>query len=88
MILEVKVTPNAPRNEILGWEGTRLVIKIKGVPEKGRVNKNLIEFLSKTLNIAKSQIKIVAGETSRLKKLDIQGGLLLFPEGRGLNTSL
>jgi uncharacterized protein len=73
MILEVKITPNAPRNEILRWEGTRLVIKIKGVPEKGKVNENLIEFLSKTLKIAKSQIKIVAGQTSRLKKLEIQG---------------
>lgn len=73
MILEVKITPNAPGNEILRWEGTRLVIKIKGVPEKGRVNENLIEFLSKTLKIAKSQIRIVTGVTSRLKKLDIRG---------------
>lgn len=73
MILEVKITPNAPRNEILRWEGTRLVIKIQGVPEKGKVNENLIEFLSKTLKIAKSQIRIVAGMTSRLKKIDIQG---------------
>lgn len=73
MILEVKITPNASRNEILRWEGTRLVIKIQGVPEKGKVNENLIEFLSKTLKIAKSRIEIVSGQTSRLKKLDIQG---------------
>lgn len=73
MILEVKITPNAAKNEILRWEGARLVIKIKGVPEKGKVNENLIDFLSKTLKIAKSQIKIVTGHTSRLKKLNIQG---------------
>lgn len=73
MLLEVKITPQAPRNKILRWEGTRLVIKIQGIPEKGKVNENLIEFLAKTLQIAKSQIRIVAGETSRLKKLDIQG---------------
>lgn len=73
MILEVKITPNAARNEILRWEGTRLVIKIQGVPEKGKVNENLIEFFAKTLKIAKSQITIVAGKTSRLKKLDIEG---------------
>jgi len=72
MIIEVKITPNAPKNEILRWEGTRLVIKIQGVPEKGKVNENLIEFLSKALKIAKSQIKIVSGQTSRLKKLSIQ----------------
>lgn len=73
IILEVKITPNAPKNEILRWEGTRLVIKIKGVPEKGKVNENLVGFLSKMLKIAKSRIRIVSGETSRLKKIDIQG---------------
>lgn len=73
MILEVKITPNAPKNEILRWEGTRLVIKIQGVPEKGKVNENLIEFLSKKLKVPKSQIKIIAGQTSRQKKLKIQG---------------
>lgn len=73
MILEVKITPNSSKNEILRWEGSRLVIKIRGIPEKGKVNENLMEFLSKTLKISKSQIKIVAGQTSRLKKLSIQG---------------
>lgn len=73
MILEVKITPNAPKNEILRWEGDRLVIKIQGVPVKGKVNENLIEFLSKSLKIAKSKLKIVSGETSRIKKLEIEG---------------
>lgn len=73
MILEVKITPNAQKNEVVRWEENRLVIKIQGVPEKGIVNKNLINFLAKTLGIAKSQIEIVAGHTSRLKKLNIQG---------------
>lgn len=73
MILEVKITPNASKNEILRWEENRLVIKVQGVPEKGTVNENLINFLAKALGIAKSQIKIVAGRTSRLKKLNIQG---------------
>ncbi len=73
MILEVKITPNSSKNEILRWEGSRLVIKIRGVPEKGKVNENLMEFLSKTLKVSKSQIKITAGQTSRLKKLSIQG---------------
>lgn len=73
IILEVKITPNAPINEILRLEGTRLVIKIQGVPEKGKVNENLVEFLSMALKISKSQIRIVSGKTSRLKKLNIQG---------------
>jgi hypothetical protein len=73
MILEVKITPNSSKNEILRWEENRLVIKIHGIPEKGKVNEILIEFLSNKLKVSKSQIKIVAGQTSRLKKLNIQG---------------
>lgn len=76
MILEVKITPNAHKNEILRWEGNLLVIKIRGVPEKGKVNENLIEFLAKILEILKSQIKIVAGHTSRLKRIEIKDVLL------------
>lgn len=73
MILEVKITPNASKNEILRWEERRIAIKIKGIPEKGKVNENLISFLAKTLGIAKAQINIVSGQASRLKKLNIQG---------------
>jgi uncharacterized protein len=73
MILEVKITPYASKNEILYWEENRLVIKIQGVPEKGEVNENLIAFLAKTLGIAKSRIEIITGKTARFKKLNIQG---------------
>jgi uncharacterized protein (TIGR00251 family) len=73
MILDVKVTPYASKNEILRWEDNRLVLKIQGVPEKGKVNENLIAFLARILKIPKSDIHILTGETSRLKKLNIQG---------------
>lgn len=73
MILNVKVTPNASKNEILGWEGDLLRIRVRGVPEKGRVNEELISFLAKYLKVAKSQIEIISGQTSRLKRLKIDG---------------
>lgn len=73
MSLEIKVTPFASKNEIVRWEEDRLVVKIQGVPEKGKVNENLIDFLAKTLGIPKSRIEIISGKTSRIKKLNIQG---------------
>jgi hypothetical protein len=73
IILQIKVTPNASKNQILGWEGNLLRLRIKGVPEKGRVNEELIEYLAETLDIAKSQIEILSGHTSRLKRLKIEG---------------
>jgi uncharacterized protein (TIGR00251 family) len=73
MLLQVKVTPNASKNEILGWEGSLLRIKIRGAPEKGKVNEALIEFLANELNIAKSRIELLSGHTSRFKRLKIEG---------------
>jgi len=75
----VKVTPNAAKNQIIGFEEGILRIRVRGVPEKGRVNEELIEFLAKTLGIAKSRIEILTGHTGRLKRLKIEG-LAEFPK--------
>ena len=77
--LAVKVTPNARRNEIVGWEEQRLKVKIAAVPEKGEANQELIKFLAKWLLIPKSQIKLLSGEASRHKRLLIRG-IVSFPE--------
>ena len=72
MFINVKVIPNAQTNSIEGWENDLLRIRIRGVPEKGRVNKNLIAFLADRLSIAKSRITIVSGLSSRLKKIHLE----------------
>ena len=71
--IQVKITPNAPKNQILGWKEGVLRIKIRGVPEKGKVNKELIAFLAECLQISQSQIEIISGHTSRIKRLKIEG---------------
>ncbi|MBS0616296.1 MAG: DUF167 domain-containing protein [Verrucomicrobia bacterium] len=73
MIIMIKVIPKASRTEIVGWEGEYLKIRVKGVPEKGEVNLALIDFLSEKLGIAKSRIEIISGQTSRLKRVKIEG---------------
>ncbi len=73
MIVKVIVTPNARKDEIIGFQEDALKVKLHATPEKGKANDKLIEFLSKELGIPKSKIKILAGHTSRRKKLEIQG---------------
>ena len=72
-LLSVKVIPKSSRTEIVGWEGDHLKIRVKGVPEKGEVNRALIAYLAELLGIAKSRIELVSGETSRLKRVRIEG---------------
>ena len=72
-IIAIKMIPKASRSEVVGWEESRLKIRIAEVPEKGRANKELIRLLSEVLKISKSEIEIISGETSRLKRVKITG---------------
>lgn len=74
-ILQVKVIPNASKNSIEGFHGDALKIKITAPPDKGKANQALIEYLSEQLDIPKSQIEILSGETSRMKKIKIHGNI-------------
>lgn len=72
--IHLKVMPNSAKNAICGvTEGenglTILKVKIAAAPDDGKANKELINFLSKEWKIAKSEISIISGETSRRKTL-------------------
>ena len=69
----VKVSPGASGNEIKGWIGEALKVRVKASPEKGKANKELRRFLAKTLGIAPRQVAILSGNTSRDKKIAVQG---------------
>ena len=73
IILPVKIIPKAHKNEIVGWENEELKIKVRAIPEKGEANAELIYLISKHLGVSKSQVEIVAGQTSRHKRLIIKG---------------
>jgi len=71
--LTVRVTPNANRNEITGFSDGVLQIRIAAPPVKGKANKELTDFLNKTLGVKKSSISIIKGQTSRNKVIAIEG---------------
>lgn len=78
MKLTVKITPNAKKSEIIGYEDKILKLKIKALPIEGKANKELIRFLSKEWKVPKSEIKIVRGETSKMKVLEIPDSIKLI----------
>lgn len=75
--IQVKIIPNASKNQIVGWQGEFLKIRIHAPPEKGAANEELIDFLSQELNISKKEISILSGHTSRIKKIKINGKTLI-----------
>jgi uncharacterized protein (TIGR00251 family) len=76
LIVKVKVIPGASKNEITGIKNGELVIKVKAPPEKGKANKELIAYLSKTFKSPKSDIELVSGDTSHHKLLSVAASWL------------
>lgn len=76
------MAPNASRDEIVGWMGSELKVKLQAPPEGGRANKALIAFLGKALGLSRKEVAIVAGEKSRHKILEFTSLTLEELEGR------
>ncbi|MDI6781930.1 MAG: DUF167 domain-containing protein [bacterium] len=70
--LNIKLQPNASRNEIVGQENEYIRIRVQSPPVDGKANKALINFLANELGVKKSQIDITTGKTSRLKRIQVQ----------------
>ena len=68
LIIKIKISPNASKNEIIKTDND-IKIKITAQPIENKANKALVEFLSKQFKIAKSNIEIVKGETSKEKTI-------------------
>jgi uncharacterized protein len=71
--ISVKVSPGASRNQVVDFVDGVLRVKVAAPPEKGKANKELIEFLSDILNLSKSSIEIIRGHTANHKIIAIAG---------------
>jgi len=82
-VLTVRVTPRAGRTLIGGWiespESTPgrtspvLLVKLAAAPVDGAANDALIGLLAKALGLPKRAICIVSGDTSRTKRVAVEG---------------
>jgi uncharacterized protein (TIGR00251 family) len=68
-VLTIKVVPRSSVNEIAGFEGDTLRVKVKSAPVDGRANRDLIELLSRHLGVRKDKVEITSGFRSRRKTI-------------------
>ena len=73
---QVRLTPKGGRDAVDGWSRgadgeDHLKARVSAPPQDGKANAALIMLLAKVLDVPKSTIHIVAGETARLKTIAI-----------------
>ena len=71
--LAVRVQPRAPRSEIVGVHGEALKVRLNAAPVDGAANEELVMLLAHTFAVARRAIRILAGEHSRSKIVEIEG---------------
>lgn len=73
MRFSIRLQPRASKNEIAGLHGSSLKIRLTAPPVDGLANDALIGFLSDKLGVARRNVCIVSGHTSRTKVVEIGG---------------
>lgn len=73
MRLEVYIQPGSSKSELAGLHGGCIKIRIAAPPVDNAANRALIDFVARRLGIARRQVRIIAGLTSRRKILEIDG---------------
>ena len=71
--LYVRVTPQARRNEVIGFNQGVLHVRVAALPDRGRANRELIDYLSRLLDISQSSLHLIKGHTSRNKVIAVDG---------------
>ena len=76
--ITVRLTPKGGRDALEGIEmlaDGRPVLKarVRAAPTEGEANTALISLLAKTLDVPRRTVTLAAGDTSRIKRIEIEG---------------
>lgn len=69
----VHVQPRAARSEVRGVHNGALRVRVQAPPVDGAANAALVELLAESLGVPKRSVRVVAGESARLKVVDVEG---------------
>ena len=73
MRIQLKVVPGASRNEISGWLGDSLKLRVRSPAEAGKANAAVIRLLSTLLVVPRTSLRILSGTSSSRKIVEIDG---------------
>jgi len=72
-VIKFKVIAKAGVTQFIGlMDDNTIKLAVAAVAEKGKANNEIISFLSKEFNADKQNIKIISGQSSKLKLISIQ----------------
>jgi uncharacterized protein (TIGR00251 family) len=73
VVLPVRAHAGARQNALLGERQNALRVAVTAAPEKGKANRAIIDLLSETLRVSKSEIELLSGDASPRKRFLVVG---------------
>jgi hypothetical protein len=67
LYLRVKACPNAGSSVVEGVRSGELLVRLRAQPEKGKANHELLVLLARALDLPRSSLRVVRGESARHK---------------------
>ncbi len=71
--LSVRVTPRSGRDAVKGTVGDQLAVAVSAPPEDGKANEAVLAVLANFLGVKRAAIDLIAGATSRSKRVRVTG---------------
>ena len=72
-MLQIRLTPRAARDQVIGWEGDLLRVRVTAPPVEGRANDALIKLLARALDVPANRLCLVRGHKQRNKVVAVEG---------------
>ncbi len=70
--LKIRVQPKASRNQVEGYRGDVLRLRVTAPPQAGEANAAVVSLLAQALGVPKSRVQIVRGHSSREKLVEVE----------------
>ena len=71
LVLHIFLQPRASQNEWAVRHNGRIRLRVIAAPVDNQANRECVKFISKSLKTAKTNVKVVRGQTSRFKTVEI-----------------
>lgn len=68
---KVRVQPKASRNQVYGFSGDKLCLRVVAPPQDEKANLAVISRLAETLRVPKSSLQIIRGHGPRDKTVQV-----------------
>ncbi len=69
----IRVHPRAKRTGIAGRLGEAYKVDLAAPPVEGKANEECIRFFAELAGVPRSRVKIVSGQTARMKVIEVDG---------------